>query len=77
MRKNSFKELEEIEFKEVSMRSDNIRNGIASDLGLMKYITSVIELYFPKLIDLFVSMAGGSPGVPDSAKKNSNRYHDM
>jgi len=77
MRKNSFKELEEIEFKEVSMRSDNIRNGIASDIGMMKYVTSVIELYFPKIMDLFVSLAGGSPGVPDSTKRNPNRYPDM
>lgn len=77
MRKNSFKELEEIEMKEVSMRSDSIRNGIASDIGMMKYVTSVIELYFPKIIDLFVSLAGGSPGVPDSTKRNSNRYPDM
>ena len=46
MRKNSFKELEEIEFREISMRSDNIRNGIASDIGMMKYVTSVIDFIF-------------------------------
>jgi len=77
MRKNSFKELEEIEFKEISMRSDNIRNGIASDIGMMKYVTSVIDLYFPKIVDLFISLAGGSPSVPDSTKTRQNRYPDM
>ena len=77
MRKNSFKELEKIELEEVSMRTDNIRNGIASDIGMMKYMTSVLELYFPKIIDLFVSLAGGSPSVPDSTKKRQNRYPDM
>jgi len=77
MRKNSFKELEKIELQEVSMRTDNIRNGIASDIGMMRYVTSVIELYFPKIVDLFVSLAGGSPGVPDSKKRNPNRYPDM
>jgi hypothetical protein len=77
MSKNSFKELEEIELKEVSMRSENIRNGIASDIGMMRYVTSVIELYFPKILDLFVSMAGGSPSDDDTSKKNPKRYPDM
>ncbi len=77
MRKNSFKELEKIELEEISMPSDNIRKGIASDIGMMKYITSVIELYFPKIVDLFVSLAGGGPTVPDSTKRNPNRYPDM
>ena len=76
MRKNSFKELEEIELKEVSMRSDNIRNGIASDIGMMRYVTSVIDLYFPKIMDLFVSLAGGSPS-DDNDKRNAKKYPDM
>lgn len=78
MRKNSFKELEEIEFKEINMRTENIRNGISSDIGMMRYVTSVFELYFPKIVDLFVSLAGGSPsGGDDTKKKNPNRYPDM
>ena len=77
MKKNSFKELEKLELEEVSMRSDTIRNGIASDIGMMRYVTSVIELYFPKIVDLFVSLAGGSPTVPDNSNKNPNKYPDM
>jgi len=77
MSKNNFKELEKIELEEISMNSDQIRNGIASDVGMMRYVTSVIELYFPKVVDLFVSLAGGSPIVPDSTKKRSNKYPDM
>ena len=77
MRKNSFKELEEIELKEVSMRSDNIRNGIASDIGMMRYVSSVLELYFPKILDLFVSLAGGNPSDNDNSKRNPKKYPDM
>lgn len=77
MRKNSFKELEELEMRDVSMKTDNIRNGIASDIGMMRYVTSVIELYFPKIVDLFVSLAGGSPGSPSDTKRNPNKYPDM
>lgn len=77
MRKNSFKELEEIEFQEISMRSDAIKNGIASDIGFMRYVTSIVELYFPKIIDMFVSLAGGSPGIPENSHKKANKYPDM
>jgi hypothetical protein len=76
MRKNSFKELEELELKEVSMRTDNIRNGINSDIGMMKYVSSVIELYFPKILDLFVVLAGGNIS-DNSNKRNQKKYPDM
>lgn len=77
MRKNSFKELEELELKDISMRSENIRNGIASDIGIMRYVSSILDLYFPKIMDLFVSMAGGSPSDDNEAKRNPKRYPDM
>ena len=77
MEKNSFKELEKIELEEVSMRADNIRNGIASDIGMMRYVSSIFELYFPKIVDLFISMAGGSPNIPDNSRKNPGKYPDM
>lgn len=77
MRKNSFKELEELELQEVSMKTENIRNGINSDIGMVRYFTEIIDLYFPKVMDLFVSLAGGSPGGADNNKRNTNKYPDM
>ncbi|MDF1695498.1 MAG: hypothetical protein P1U56_06685 [Saprospiraceae bacterium] len=77
MRKNSFKELEEVELEEISMKTENIRNGISSDIGMMRYVSSVMELYFPKIIDLLVALAGGSPGQGDETKRNQNKYPDM
>ena len=57
-RKNSFKELEKIEMEDISMRKDVIRRGIDSDIGIIRYFTSVIELYFPKVLDLLLMLFG-------------------
>lgn len=78
--RNSFKELEELEMRDVSMQSDAIKNGITSDIGILKYVSSIVEMYFPKIVDLFVGLAGGSPS--DQAKigkneKQPSKYPDL
>ena len=75
--RNSFKELEELEMQNVSMPSDAIKKGITSDIGIMKYVSSIVEMYFPKLADLIISLAGGSPKSTSYPKKKSNRYPDL
>ena len=60
-RKNSFKELEKLEMEDVSMRKDVIRRGIDSDIGIIRYFTAVIELYFPKVLDLLLMLFGEKP----------------
>ena len=60
-RKNSFKELEKLEMEEVSMRKDVIKKGIDSDIGIMRYFSSILELFFPKLLDLVISLFGDKP----------------
>lgn len=72
--RNSFKELEELEMQNVSMPSDAIKNGITSDIGILKYVSTIFEIYFPKLADLFVGLAGGGT---DSGQKKPNRYPDL
>ncbi|MEE9439909.1 MAG: hypothetical protein V3V14_12960 [Saprospiraceae bacterium] len=60
MKKNNFKELEELELEGLSISSDKILNGISADIGILRYISEVVELYFPKIIDLFVGLAGAN-----------------
>jgi protein involved in sex pheromone biosynthesis len=74
--RNSFKELEELEMQEVSMDSARIKNGVNSDIGIMRYVTSVVEMYFPKIVDLFISLAGGSSDKDDNMRKQ-NKYPDL
>lgn len=76
--RNSFKDLEELEMREISNESTTmIRNGIASDIGIMKYVSSIIEMYFPKIVDLFIGLAGGSPSAPASDLTRKSRYPDL
>lgn len=72
--RNSFKELEELEMQNVSMKSDAIKNGISSDIGIMKFVSTVVEMYFPKVIDLFIGLAGGSQ---NKNNRQSSKYPDM
>ncbi len=72
--RNSFKELEELEMQNVSMPSDAIKNGITSDIGILKFISTIVEMYFPKLADLFIGLSGGE--ATDKNKK-PNRYPDL
>jgi len=71
--KNNFKELENIESEEASFDKDVIKNGIESDMKLIRFITSIVEMYFPKVASLFVSMSGGEP---DEKKENVD-YPDL
>ena len=75
--RNSFKDLEELEMQNVSMPRDAIKNGIASDIGIMKFVSSIVEMYFPKLADLIIGLAGGSPKSSNYTKKKSKRYPDL
>lgn len=75
--RNSFKDLEELEMREISTDTSIIRNGIASDIGIMKYVSSIVEMYFPRIVDLFIGLAGGSPGAPASDLKRQSRYPDL
>ncbi len=74
--RNSFKELEELEMQDVSMDTAKIKNGANSDIGIMRYVTSVVEMYFPKILDLFISLAGGSSDSTDNMRKQ-NKYPDL
>lgn len=75
--RNSFKELEELEMQNVSMPSNAIKNGITSDIGIMKFVSTIVEMYFPKIAELFIGLAGGEPGAVAEKKKKPNRYPDL
>ena len=72
--RNNFKELEELEMQNISMPSDAIKSGISSDIGILRFVSSIVEMYFPKLADLFVGLAGGES---DSKNRKPNRYPDL
>jgi len=75
---NNFKKLEELEMKNVSMRSEVVKQRIGSNLGSLRFMTNIVELYFPMLVDLFIGLTGGGPGQADQGQnKRNSRYPDM
>lgn len=75
--RNSFKDLEQLELQEISSDTNAIKNGIASDMGLIRYVTSIVEMYFPRIVDMFVGMSGGDPGSPKKDSNRRSRYPDL
>jgi len=53
MEKNSFKELEELELKDTSFDENSIKTGISSDIGLLKFIVSILEIFLPNVLEMF------------------------
>ena len=75
--RNSFKELEELEMQEVSMDSASIKNGISSDIGIMRFVTSVVEMYFPKIVEMFVGLSGGTLDKSAMNRRKQSKYPDL
>jgi len=75
--RNNFKELEKLELEEVRMNKDLIQNGISSDMGFIRYMSSIVEMYFPKVLEMFVTLGGGSTEVEQNSLKRTNKYPDL
>lgn len=71
---NNFKRLEEIEMENLLMRTEDVRSNIDSNLGSIKFVTNILELYFPTVIDLFLGLTGGRT---KSDSPNKNKYPDL
>lgn len=74
---NNFKKLEELQLQGLSADTEKIKSNISANIGAFRFITDVIELYFPRMVDLFIGLTGGQPGyISDKSAKNS-KYPDL
>jgi hypothetical protein len=82
MRTNNFKRLMEEE-ERTAPPPPNLKSDLDRTMGLVRFVGEVVDLYLPRLVDMLVSMVGGSPAsgpgrqdpasyVPTS-NKNENR----
>lgn len=55
MSKNNFKELEEQEMANVSFDDVGIQKNINSSMGLIRFVTDIVELYIPNVVETFLS----------------------
>ncbi|MEO1712013.1 MAG: hypothetical protein AAFU60_01640 [Bacteroidota bacterium] len=45
-----------------------IRENVEANLGVFRFIGNIVELYIPRLFDLFVRMSGGEAPTEPSVK---------
>jgi len=58
------------------MGSASIKNGINSDVGIMRFVISVVEMYFSSLVDVFIGLTGGTPDAPIDDTRRQNKDLD-
>ncbi len=68
MRKNNFKELEKQRMEEAGNALDKIKSNVNSNLGVFHFIGEMIELFLPRVLQLFTQ------GTNNTERFPSNKY---
>lgn len=66
MRKNNFKELENLMISQRKSDGEYTKNSIGHQTGLFRLVGDIIDLFFPRMIDTLI-------GNPRSSSKYPNR----
>ena len=70
---NSFKELEKLHLEQFEKKSPEIKNQIEGETSSYKFIGDVLDLYFNKIVGVFVAMSGGDLSSSKKNPKDSNK----
>lgn len=57
---NSFKELEKLHISSFEQKSEEVKERIDGETSSYKFIGDVLDLYFSKVMGVFVAMSGGN-----------------
>ncbi len=66
--RNSFQELEQNIMMEYGTPPSEIQNNISHNVGFFRFLGDMVELYFPRVFHLLISMAGGNPHKVNHSK---------
>jgi len=69
--RNNFKELENEELKKYPHTPDEIEHNVKGSMRFVQFIGDIVELYLPKVFDLFISLAGGER-APEEVTEHSD-----
>ena len=67
---NSFKELEKLHLAQFEKKSPEIKQQIDGETSSYKFIGDILDLYFNKVMGVFVAMTGGD--ISDKASKDTS-----
>ncbi len=68
---NSFKELEKLHEEEFEKKSSEVKKQIDGTTSSYKFIGDILDLYFNKIVGVFVAMTGGD--IADKSKNNNKK----
>ena len=67
---NSFKELEKIHQEQFEKKSPDVKAQIDGTTSSYKFIGDILDLYFNKIMGVFIAMTGGEITDDNTSKKN-------
>jgi len=56
---NSFKELEKLHLEQFEKKSPDVKERIEGTTSSYKFIGDILDLYFNKIMGVFIAMTGG------------------
>lgn len=72
MERNSFKDLEKEMLNEHGAPPKKTFTNVSHSISVFKLLGDMLDLFFPKMVDLFVKMSGGGPRQNVSNKFDLN-----
>ncbi len=63
MSKNSFKELEKEQAERFQMNTKKVKDRVDGSFKTIGLFTNIVELYFSRLIDIFLNMSVGASKI--------------
>ena len=66
---NSFQKLAQEEEEQYPQAPPETERGVMGNVRALGFVSNVIELYLPKIFEMFISLFGGSEEIQTSAKE--------
>ena len=79
---NNFKRLEDDQLRRNPQAPPNVEERIGSSMNFIRMVSNVLELYIPRVFEVFVSMTGGGSrsdekDTPPNSFNPNNRTNDV
>lgn len=77
MARNNFQQLEDEENKTYPGVPGGIKSNIQSEVGVLKMVGQIVEVYLPKVVEFFIMIAGGSSEKMGSNNRSGQQHTDI
>jgi len=70
---NSFKELEKLHLEQFEKKSPQVKEQIEGTTSSYKFIGDILDLYFNKIMGVFIAMTGGDMEIKTTDSETSKK----